>query len=82
MEIRWHLNELMVAYRKATGEPLLAVHLAKAAGLAPSTIHYMTHQFPVRIELRSVGLLLAFFSQALGPLTTQDLIEFVNQPEE
>jgi hypothetical protein len=60
----------------------LALHLAKATGLAPSTIHYMTHNQPARVELRSVGLLLAFFSSALGPLTSQDLIEFVPQPEE
>ena len=82
MDVRWRLNELIIAYRKATGEPLLGLHLANATGLAPSTIHYMINNQPARVELRSIGLLLDFFSTALGPLTSQDLIEFVPTPEE
>jgi len=80
--VHWHLNDLIVRYRKATGEPLLQRHLADATGLAPSTIHYLVNKPPLRVDLRSVDALLAFFSEVLGPLTTQDLVEFVNQPQE
>ncbi len=75
--VRWRLKELMEQYRETTGEPLLMVHLAHRAGLAPSTIHNLIHNVPDRIGFNTVESLLTFFTPALGPLTTQDLVEFV-----
>lgn len=80
--IRWRLDELMEQYREATGEPLKPTHLAQKTGLAPSTIHKHVHRPPLRVDFQTLEVLLKFFSNTLGPLTTQDLVEFVNQPQE
>ncbi len=79
--IQWHLEELMAQYREKTGEPLKPAHLAEKTGLAASTIHKHVHHPPLRIDFQTLDVLLHFFSNTLGPLTTQDLVEFVKWPE-
>lgn len=79
--MRWRLKELMQRYAEVTGEPLLPRHLALATGLATSTVHQLVEGNPKRVSFETGDVLLNFFSEKLGPLTTDDLLEFVSEPE-
>jgi hypothetical protein len=76
--MRWRLKELMQRYADVTGEPLLPRHIALATGLAASTVHQLVEGNPKRVSFVTGDILLTFFSAKLGPLTTSDLLEFVN----
>lgn len=80
--VRWRTQELMKAYEEKTGEALTMTKLAIATGLSGSAIHKHMHYSPMRMDTRTVDALLTFFSRALGPLTTNDLLEFVPEPEQ
>jgi hypothetical protein len=79
--IRWRLQNLMQAYQEKTGERLTMTTLAQETGVSPSAVHKHMHYSPMRVDMRTLDSFLRFFSRSLGPLTTQDLVEFVDTPD-
>lgn len=80
--IKWRTQELMRAYEEKTGETLTMTKLAIGTGLSGSAIHRHMHYPPLRMDTRTVDALLTFFSRALGPLNTNDLLEFVPESDQ
>ena len=80
--VRWRTQDLIKAYEEKTGEILTMSKLALATGLSGSAIHKHMPYPPMRMDTRSVDAILTFFSRTLGPLNTNDLLEFVPESEE
>lgn len=77
----WRLKDLMARYGEKTGKPLLPRHLALGTGLANSTTYQLVEGNPKRVSFDTAEALLTFLSKELGPLDTNDLLEFVPDSE-
>jgi hypothetical protein len=73
---RWRINTLLGRLKDT--DPKLAEYrsIYNATGVATSTISGIVNGTR-RVDLDVVDRLLGYFNEHLGPLTTQDLIEFV-----
>ena len=80
--VRWRTQELIRAYEEKTGTTLTMSALALGSGLSGSSIHKHMHYPAMRMDTRSIDALLTFFSGVLGPLNTNDLLEFVPESKD
>ena len=75
--MKWKFSELQGRVQAATGHRITYEEITEATGLANQTISSLSTGKAKRLDLRTVGTLLTFFSQRLGePLTTNDLLEY------
>ncbi len=75
--MRRRLKELMQRYAEVAGEPLLPRRLALTTGLTTSTVHQLVEGNPKRVSFEAGDVRLNFFSEKLGPLPTDGLLQFV-----
>lgn len=74
--VHWRWPMLLEQARQKSGERLHFSHIAQATGLSVSTVYLLTEHPPKRVDIHTVNQLLIFLRQYLGPITTNDLLEF------
>lgn len=74
--MHWHLPELLEEARHRSGESLNLPHIAGATGLSVSTVYMLIERTPKRVDTNTLNQLLTYLSRYLGPLTTNDILEF------
>lgn len=74
--MHWHLPKLLEEARSKSGEHLNLPQISEATGLSVSTIYMLIERSPKRIDANTMNRLLTYLSRYLGPLTTNDLLEF------
>jgi hypothetical protein len=74
--MHWRLPELLEEVRRKSGERLNLPQISEATGLSVSTVYMLIEHRPKRIDVNMVHQLLVYPSRYLGPLNTNDLLEF------
>lgn len=74
--VYWRWPTLLEQARQQSGERLHYAQIAQATGLSISTVYLLTEHPPKRVDIHTLDRLLIFLRQYLGPITTNDLLEF------
>ena len=74
--VHWRWPTLLEQAREKSGERLHFAQIAEATGLSISTVYLLTEHQPKRVDINTLNQLLLFLRKYLGPITTDDLLEF------
>lgn len=80
--VRWKVASLIGEHLKETSHLIQHKEIAKATGLSANTVGTIVRGGQLRVDLRTLDRLLAYFSGKLGrQMTAADLLEWVPDGE-